>query len=279
MGLRGKRAAAAAGTVVIAAAVNVATGMLTQHWALGWFAFTIVLVVIGAAVQAWLTAAESPRGATDMTPKTGQSHVGLIAGVVVMVAVVTGVIAAALTSNDNAPSRNSGAPTAGTDVSSRPGTVDNTPSPAEPAQSPSSPSHLRHTGTLTLNMGYAADLDSTNPNWNIALQGTSDAEGSDLTVATNTGDDSGGEVSDQYNASLAITDGPPTYATCEAITDYGAILTTGNTHTGTRICVRTTEARFALLKVKELRTNQGGITGITFDVTVWDSSRPATASP
>jgi hypothetical protein len=53
-----KRGAAAAGTVVIAAAVNVATGMLTQHWAVAWWAATVMLVAVGAGTQAWLTLAD-----------------------------------------------------------------------------------------------------------------------------------------------------------------------------------------------------------------------------
>ncbi|WP_190112636.1 hypothetical protein [Streptomyces cinnamoneus] len=49
---------AAAGTVVVAAAVNVATGMLTQKWSLAWGVCTAVLVVVGGGLQAWLTVAD-----------------------------------------------------------------------------------------------------------------------------------------------------------------------------------------------------------------------------
>jgi hypothetical protein len=52
------RAGVGAVTVVIAAGVNVATGMLTQHWALAWWLFTITLVVAGAGAQAWLILAD-----------------------------------------------------------------------------------------------------------------------------------------------------------------------------------------------------------------------------
>ena len=51
------RVIAAGGSVVIAAAVNVATGMLTQHWAVAWLAATAVLVAIGGGLQIWLTLA------------------------------------------------------------------------------------------------------------------------------------------------------------------------------------------------------------------------------
>ncbi|XVQ08248.1 hypothetical protein ACQP1W_37670 [Spirillospora sp. CA-255316] len=55
-----KRGGAAAGTVAIAAAVNVATGMLTQKWALAWGIAVAVLVVVGGALQAWLTVSGQP---------------------------------------------------------------------------------------------------------------------------------------------------------------------------------------------------------------------------
>ncbi|MEU1312381.1 hypothetical protein ABZ419_26300 [Streptomyces cinnamoneus] len=45
----------------MAAAVNVATGMLTQKWSLAWGICTAVLVVVGGGLQAWLTVAD--RGA------------------------------------------------------------------------------------------------------------------------------------------------------------------------------------------------------------------------
>lgn len=59
MASRVKRGVAAGGTVVFAAAVNIATGVLTQQWAVAWGAATVVLVVLGAALQVWLTVADS----------------------------------------------------------------------------------------------------------------------------------------------------------------------------------------------------------------------------
>ncbi|RKS68869.1 hypothetical protein BZB76_6006 [Actinomadura pelletieri DSM 43383] len=52
-----RRGLAAGGTVVAAALANVATGMLTQNWTAAWWAFTGVVVLVGGALQAWLTIA------------------------------------------------------------------------------------------------------------------------------------------------------------------------------------------------------------------------------
>ncbi|WP_413103018.1 hypothetical protein [Streptomyces sp. Inha503] len=49
------RVVAAAGSVVVAAAVNVATGMLTQNWTAAWWAATAVLVILAAAFAVWQT--------------------------------------------------------------------------------------------------------------------------------------------------------------------------------------------------------------------------------
>ena len=56
----GKRAIAGAGTVIVAAAINIATGVVTQHWALAWWITTAVLVLLGGGLQAWLTVGDGP---------------------------------------------------------------------------------------------------------------------------------------------------------------------------------------------------------------------------
>jgi hypothetical protein len=68
-----KRGVAAAGTVVVAAAVNVATGMLTQHWAAAWWAFTLVLIVLGGGLQWWLTVA--PRSPAKQVSASGDGAI------------------------------------------------------------------------------------------------------------------------------------------------------------------------------------------------------------
>lgn len=52
-----QRLVGAAGAVAVSAAVNVATGILTDHSTLKWWASGIVLLVAGVAIQWWLPAA------------------------------------------------------------------------------------------------------------------------------------------------------------------------------------------------------------------------------
>ncbi|HET6358810.1 hypothetical protein [Streptomyces sp.] len=50
-----KRVLAAGATVVVSALVNLTVGMLTQKWNWAWLACSIVLIVLGVALQMWLT--------------------------------------------------------------------------------------------------------------------------------------------------------------------------------------------------------------------------------
>lgn len=76
MGSKVSRWVAAAGSVAVAAAVNVTTGLLTQRWAVAWFAATVMLVVLRAGLQIWLTVAGDPA----RTVKVSASGEGSIAG-------------------------------------------------------------------------------------------------------------------------------------------------------------------------------------------------------
>jgi hypothetical protein len=79
----GKRGIAAAMTVVIAAAVNIATGMLTQHWAARWWATTTALVVIGVGAQVWLTVTDAAKpgdneATGDRAVRVGRDNTGIV---------------------------------------------------------------------------------------------------------------------------------------------------------------------------------------------------------
>ncbi|GHF33926.1 hypothetical protein GCM10010218_13830 [Streptomyces mashuensis] len=60
MTLTGKRMLAAGGTVVLAAAVNIATSVLTAKWSPVWMVWTAVLVILAVALQMWLIKSEQP---------------------------------------------------------------------------------------------------------------------------------------------------------------------------------------------------------------------------
>lgn len=60
--MTGMRVAAAAGSVVVAAAVNVATGMLTQNWTAAWGACTGVLVLLAVVLAVWQTRLDGASG-------------------------------------------------------------------------------------------------------------------------------------------------------------------------------------------------------------------------
>lgn len=49
-----QRFAGAVGAVVVAAVVNVATGFLTDHRSMAWWASAAALLVVGTVVQWWL---------------------------------------------------------------------------------------------------------------------------------------------------------------------------------------------------------------------------------
>ncbi len=55
-----RRGWAAAATFVLAAAVNVVTGLLTQQWSAAWWLTLAVLVVVGGGLQAWVTLEARP---------------------------------------------------------------------------------------------------------------------------------------------------------------------------------------------------------------------------
>ncbi|WP_030169101.1 hypothetical protein [Spirillospora albida] len=61
-----RRVWAGVGTVAVAAAVNVATGMFTERWTLAWGLCAVVVVVVGGVLQAWLTVGD---GRAEQSPE------------------------------------------------------------------------------------------------------------------------------------------------------------------------------------------------------------------
>lgn len=66
-----KRGVAAGSTVVAAAAVNIATGMLTQQWAAAWWAALGVILVGNVIAQVYLTIAEPAPAPAPLVTITG----------------------------------------------------------------------------------------------------------------------------------------------------------------------------------------------------------------
>lgn len=56
------RLLAVGGSVVVAATVNVATGMLTQSWSAAWWACTAALVLLGAGLTVYQTVSDRMEG-------------------------------------------------------------------------------------------------------------------------------------------------------------------------------------------------------------------------
>lgn len=62
------------GTVLVSAAVNVATGMLTQNWTAAWWACSGVLVALNAALAVWRPREDDRRSqrASDVEAESGE---------------------------------------------------------------------------------------------------------------------------------------------------------------------------------------------------------------
>ncbi|MDX6738527.1 hypothetical protein [Actinocorallia sp. A-T 12471] len=64
-----QRAAGAVGTVAVAALVNLATGMITDHRAVVWWVSGFALIVVGVIVQWWLPVTAAAGTGTRQTAK------------------------------------------------------------------------------------------------------------------------------------------------------------------------------------------------------------------
>lgn len=69
-----RRVAGAVGAVAVSAAVNLATGHFTAHAAIAWWASGITLLIVGVAIQWWLSA--PPPEVPDRTQSAVGNKVG-----------------------------------------------------------------------------------------------------------------------------------------------------------------------------------------------------------
>ena len=107
---------------------------------------------------------------------------------------------------------------------------------------------------LTLSSGYRADLDSTDPAWDVQ------SEGADRHM----------DIVFSYGKLREIS---PTLRSFQDRPNmrhgYKKFLDEDETRSGTSLCVRTSESRFAFVTIKKVR-GEGSSAQIQLDVTVWD---------
>jgi hypothetical protein len=135
-----------------------------------------------------------------------------------------------------------------------PGPGSSSPLPGSNGETSSAPA-VRHRGSLLLNGGTSADLDSKANNWDI------NALTSDITLTQyNTGDviDSAGQLAQLDNS-------PPDYRGCSSTTNYIKSLSLSNLNVGANFCVQTNEKRWSLIHVTNVSQDS-----ISMDVTTWE---------
>lgn len=74
------RAWAVGGSIVLAGAVNVATGMLTQNWSVAWGACAAVLLMISAALAIWHARSGETPSRPGSPPRRSQEVRGVKSG-------------------------------------------------------------------------------------------------------------------------------------------------------------------------------------------------------
>jgi hypothetical protein len=134
-----------------------------------------------------------------------------------------------------------------------------TPTTATPEPEPTSTVAVRRStgkNPITLTDQYAADLDSKDGGWAVANA----AANSDWDIEFEWGGLGAAE-------DLAMVKGPVKYETCQNATGYRVTLDEKYVESGTRLCVRTSEDRFAFVTIKDVDSDPAQI---ALDVTVWE---------
>jgi cell division protein FtsB len=117
---------------------------------------------------------------------------------------------------------------------------------------------FRQTGESPVVVGerFGIDLDSQAPNW-----GVSPTAPSDLRVSP--------AVQSVSGKKLAVVKDPPTLQDCEAQTVLRTFLTLGQTVVGQRLCVQTTEGRWASVRIVAI---DASARTMSFRIVVWKLS-------
>ncbi|MFJ8592268.1 hypothetical protein [Streptomyces sp. NPDC093598] len=116
---------------------------------------------------------------------------------------------------------------------------------------------VREHRKVVLRSASNVDLDFTNQISDITFTMPSNGRGWTL----------GGDSGD-----LATVEGPATAESCAAATDFGFTIDQKNIGKGLTACVLTDENRVAAITVLGWQKDSNGLSSVTMDVTLWDSS-------
>lgn len=75
-----QRALGAAGAIVVGAAVNIGTSLVTDHQDLAWWVSGIVVLLFGAFIQWWLPLSADDRSVTDAAPSVMDASGNVVGG-------------------------------------------------------------------------------------------------------------------------------------------------------------------------------------------------------
>jgi hypothetical protein len=130
------------------------------------------------------------------------------------------------------------------------------PSPTQPTPTPNPVRRSTDDKALTLSAGYSTDLDSMPPGWGVKSE---ENEYKDIEV----------HQSDlvSENGDMAIVSGAPKYETCQDATAYQVEVEWRYVRPGLKVCVRTSENRYAFVTVEKFNVDSQQI---QLDVVVWD---------
>jgi hypothetical protein len=211
-----------------------------------------VVCVIGAIVGGGLKALGIEIPVITSTPRQ------LLLGTAGVVLLVAALITHSPTSSGSTSSSHSPTTSSSTKTSSSTSTTKST--------STSTTASVRHSGVLTLTYLYGADLDSLDPNWDVASYDAQSELGKGDVILSNPGL----EPPVTSSSDLAPVTGSASYQTCAAATGY-----TSNSlavSPGQELCVRTTEHRYAFLHVTAVNgnSNEPDTMSVTMTMTVWD---------
>lgn len=179
---------------------------------------------------------------------------GVIGALLALVPVVLGVF-------DSDEEGTSSDPTATASVASTTSTVTTTATTSSPttASSTAAPEIFNETtAPISVREGYGVDVDSQEANWGVNNSGVRD-----FSVSSGAYSIGGGDFGD---VKFVIVDHEPTLDECEAQTALQTVVEVEQTVVGQRLCVRSSEGRWAYVRIASIDHGTGEM---SFDIRVW----------